>query len=79
MGKNKQLKEVNPPISVNTKIFSEFPMQPKKDTIVYIKPFFKKRPEYIGNGRYKVKDCENGEFNKIWTEKLFMRQQRIDL
>lgn len=67
------------PILVNSKIFAEYPMQPKNDTIVYVKPFFNKWPEYIGNGRYKIKDCENGEFNKIWTEQLYMKQQQIDL
>lgn len=66
------------PILVNNKIFSEYPMQPKSDTIVYMKPFFNKRSKYIGNGRYEIKDCENGEFNKIWTEELYMKQQ-IDL
>jgi hypothetical protein len=66
------------PILVNNKIFSEYPMQPKSDTIVYMKPFFNKWPKYIGNGRYEIKDYENGEFNKIWTEELYMKQQ-IDL
>lgn len=66
------------PILVNSKIFAEYPMEVKKDTIVYTKPIFKKRPEYIGNGRYKIKDCENGEFNEIWTEQLYMKQQQTD-
>lgn len=66
------------PILVNSKIFTEYPMEVKKGTIFYTKPIFKKRPEYIGNGRYKIKDCENGEFNKIWTEQLYMKQQQTD-
>ena len=56
------------PNLVRNKIFTEFPMSPATDSIRYIRPEdWRYLPELIGDGRYKVKDCKNGEFNKVWV------------
>lgn len=56
------------PNLVRNKIFTEFPMDAPGDSIRYIRPEdWRHLPELIGDGRYKVKDCKNGEFNKVWV------------
>lgn len=56
------------PNLVRNKIFTEFPMGVPGDSIKYWKPFDGYHlPELVGDGRYKVKDCKNGEFNKVWV------------
>lgn len=56
------------PNLVRNKIFTEFPMGAPGDSIKYWKPVDGYHlPELVGDGRYKVKDCKNGEFNKVWV------------